>query len=121
MYIFDKYPEIHEAHLEYEKLSDESYKRDARYYKSADPADKEAWGKALEKVEAFYEPYAKVVYACLMKDKPKLFNVRTKKYEKWDNVILNPPESFSDCEIRILFGLAERQGLYHLHRKYYKG
>ena len=120
MFKFEKYPEIKKVHQVYNKLSNATYKAEFRYEKSGNQKDNEAWGKSIESARPNYEVYSQTVFDAFSGVKPKLFNIRTEKYEKWDEVITSSDFSkLSENEKKTLFGIVERQFLYRLPPEYY--
>lgn len=121
MFKFDEYPEIKKVHNEYSKLNKRSYKLDSAYHRSFSENDRKMWRDSINDCLTYYEVYAKPVYKLFSMLKPKLLNIRTKKYEKWDRIFVESSfEKFTTTEFRILFGLIERQGLYRLPPEYYE-
>ena len=130
MFKFEEYPEIEKAHKIFKRLDSASYAADVKHENTNLEKHYAQWSQSFEKKISYKRnEYAKIVFDTFVHIKPKLYNILTKKYEKW-NTIFGKNYTFvenrqddimsflNDKEI-IFVNIIEEEGRYRLPPEYY--
>jgi len=120
MFKYYEYEEIAKAKKIYDKLSDASYKAEFKFYKTNSEEDNLAWKKRIEESRTYNEVYSKIIFGELARKKPKFLNKKTKKWEKWEDVVGLKIEQMNENAQVDLVGSIEGWGLYSLPKEFYK-
>ena len=115
MFDFKNYPELKVSHKERKKLVDALYKFESLDVTKNDKVNIK-WNEAVEKLNDFKNLYALQIFEILNVKKPDLLNRRTKKYEKWNDVVQSKKSKPLTWTISLV---EEDGGLYRLPEEYY--
>jgi len=121
MFKFEDYPEIKEMHEKYEKLSLKSTSISIRIEDNGECEKLDRlFNEAINISENFSKNiYAKVIFDAFYKKIPYLINKKTKKKEKWEDVIGNDFDKIPENQRTRLVSLVEDISLYRFPPEYY--
>lgn len=115
---FEKYPNLLKCHNEYERLSDLAYDAEAAYEDGA--GTKEAWGKALDEVDAYCNgAYAVEVYKTFIGKNLVLMDRKTKDKKPFDEMFSCDVKDLNLKQRKCLTNIVENDWGYKLPAEYY--